>query len=169
MGLMKRVGRALLPHPLLSLLLLVLWLLLNDSVAPGHILLGAALGLLIPWFTKRFWSEQIRVRRPLLALRMALLVTFDIIIANFQVAFVVLGPRKAVKPAFLRVPLAVKGDFSITVLAAVVSMTPGTVAAEVDPERRYLLVHALSEDDPEELARKIKTRYEKPIKEILAC
>ena len=56
-----------LPHPLLSLLLLLIWLLLNDSLAPGQFLLGATLGLLIPLFTERFWPERAHFRRPFLA------------------------------------------------------------------------------------------------------
>lgn len=159
----------LLPQPLLSLLLLVIWLLLNDSLSAGQILLGASLGLLIPLFTKRFWPEMAELRRPLLALRLAGLVLYDIIIANFVVSRIVLGPSDAMKPTFVRLPLDLKGDFAVTVLIGVISLTPGTVTAELDADRRYLLVHALSEEDPESLVRQIKTRYEAPIKEILAC
>lgn len=164
-----KVGVAWLPHPLLSLLLLTIWLLLNDSLAPGQILLGAMLGLLIPLFTKRFWAEAQLLRRPLLALRLTMLVLYDIVVANFVVSRTVLGPSEAIKPAFARVPLDVTGDFAITVLAAVISLTPGTISAELDADRRHLLVHALSEDDPELLVQLIKTRYETPIKEIFTC
>lgn len=163
-----RVSR-LIPAPQLSLTLLVLWLLLNDSLAPGHILLGGVLGFLIPLFTSRFWSEPAELQRPFLFLRLVALVLFDIVVANFQLVPVVLGPRRAVKPLFVHVPLGVKGDFAITTLAAVISLTPGTVAAEVDPDRRWILVHALNEEDPEALRDKIKARYESLIKEIFAC
>jgi multicomponent K+:H+ antiporter subunit E len=153
----------------MSLLLLVIWLLLNDSLAPGQILLGTALGLLIPLFSKRFWPETAQVKQPLLALRLVARVIYDIVIANFVVSRLVLGPSDAVKPTFVRVPLDVQGDFAITALLSVISLTPGTVSAELDAEHRYVLVHALSEEDPESLIRQIKTRYEAPIKEMLAC
>ena len=55
-----------LPHPLLSLLLLLLWLLLNNSATPGHLMLGALIGLLIPRFTRRFWPERLGLARPAL-------------------------------------------------------------------------------------------------------
>lgn len=158
-----------LPHPILSLILLLLWLLLNDSAAPGHLLLGALLAVAIPLYTKRFWPEPARVRQPGLALRFAGRVLSDILVANFKVARVVLGPREAIRPRFVRVPLDVRGEIGVTVLASVVSLTPGTVSADLDAGRRNLLVHALSEDDPAELIRQIKTRYEKPIMEIFAC
>lgn len=158
-----------LPHPLLSLLLLLIWLLLNDSVAPGQVVLGGMLGLLIPLFSKRFWPERARFKRPSLALRLAGRVLLDILVANFVVARIVLGPREAVKPAFVRVPLDVRGDFAVTALLSVISLTPGTVSANLDRERRFLLIHALSEESPDSLVRQIKERYEAPIKEIFAC
>ena len=160
---------ALFPHPGLSSLLLVLWLLLNNSAAPGHLVLGALLGVLIPLFTRRFWPERLQLTNRRLMLRFAGRVLGDIIVANFVVARVVLGPRSAVQPAFVRVPLDIRDDFPVTVLASVVSLTPGTVSADIDAERCYLLVHALSVDDTEALIHDIKTRYEVPIKEIFAC
>ena len=158
-----------LPHPWLSLLLLVSWLLLNDTLSPGHILLGATLGLLIPLFTMRFWPETVAIRKPLLALRLAGIVIYDIIVANFVMSRIVLGPTMSITPAFVVVPLDVEGDFAVSVLLAVISLTPGTVSAELDAERRFLLVHALSEDDPDSLVRRIKDRYEAQIKEIITC
>jgi len=158
-----------LPHPMLSLTLLVLWILLNNSLAPGQLVLGTLLGLLIPLFSRRFWPESLALPRPFLAFRFALRVVWDIIVANFAVARIVLGPAKAVRPVFVWVPLDVEGDFALTTLLSVISLTPGTVSAYLDAERRQLLVHALSPHDPTALVRQIKTRYEAPIKEIFAC
>ena len=158
-----------LPNPLLSLLLLLLWLLLSNSATPGHLVLGALLGIMIPLFSQRFWPERFVLARPALALRFAGRVLWDIVVANFAVARVVLGPRVAIRPVFVRVPLDVQQEFAVTILASVISLTPGTVSADLDPERRYLLVHALSEDNPEALVLQIKNRYEALIKEIFAC
>lgn len=158
-----------LPHPLLSLTLLLMWLLLNNSAEPGHLLLGSLFGLLLPLFTRRFWPERVGLRRPGLALGLVLKVLWDILVANFSVARVVLGPADRLRPVFVQVPLEVKSDFAITTLASVVSLTPGTVSADLAPDRRHLLVHALSEDQPEELVRTIKARYEAPIREIFSC
>ena len=158
-----------LPHPLLSLVLLLLWLLLNNSASAGHLVLGSLLAVVIPLFTRRFWPEPARVRRPGLALRLAGRVRWDIVVANLRVARLVLGPHAAIRPRFVRVPLDVQGEVAVTVLASVISLTPGTVSADLDSERRSLLVHALSEEDPVELVRQIKSRYEAPIKEIFAC
>ena len=168
LALMNRF-QVLLPHPLLSLLLLLLWLLLNNSVSAGHLVLGAILAVLIPLYTRRFWPEPADVHRPGLALRFSGLVLWDIFLANLRMARLLLGPREAIRPGFVRVPLDVQGEVAVTVLMSVVSLTPGTVSASLDAKRRHLLVHALSEEDPTELIREIKSRYEAPIKEIFAC
>ncbi len=159
----------LLPHPGLSFFLLVLWLLLNNSAAPGHLVLGGLLGVLIPLFTRRFWPERLGLANWGLMFRFTGRVLWDIIVANFVVARVVLGPLSVVQPAFVRVPLDIHDDFPVTMLASVVSLTPGTVSADIDRERRHLLVHVLSVEDTEALAREIKARYEAPIKEIFSC
>lgn len=165
-------GFRLLPHPLTSVILLVLWLLLNDSASAGQIVLGALLGLLIPLFTQRFWPKTVPVHRPALVIRFIGRVLVDIVVANFAVARLVFRPHSAIRPAFVRVPLDVQGDFAISLLASVVSLTPGTVSAELelDAERdqRVLLVHALDLDDADQLIDEIKTRYEAPIMEIFA-
>lgn len=162
-------GSTLLPHPLLSLLLLLVWLLLNNSATAGQLLLGALLGVLIPLFTRRFWPEPVHLARPGLVFRFAGRVLWDIVVANFAVARVVLGPRSDLQPAFVRVPLDLEGDFAMTVLASVISLTPGTVCANLDAEQGYLLVHALSVDNTEALVQQIKTRYEAPLREIFSC
>jgi multicomponent K+:H+ antiporter subunit E len=70
---------------------------------------------------------------------------------------------------FVRVPLDLEGEVAVTVLTSVISLTPGTVSADLDSDNRYVLVHALSEEDPDDMIREIKTRYEAPIREIFAC
>jgi multicomponent K+:H+ antiporter subunit E len=97
------------------------------------------------------------------------LVLKDIVVANFTVARVVLGPSEAVRPVFVAVPLEVRDDFPLTLLASVISLTPGTVSADLAPDRSRLWVHALSEENPEQLVQQIKHRYETPIREIFGC
>jgi multicomponent K+:H+ antiporter subunit E len=161
--------RRLLPHPLLSALLLLCWLWLNNSVAPGHVLLGVALALGIPLFTRRFWPDPIPVRRPLRVLEYAAVVLYDIVVANLEVAVLILGPRSRLAPAFVRVPLDLRSDFAATVLASTVTLTPGTVSVEIEdgPQGRVLVVHALRCLDAAALVRTVKDRYERRLQEIL--
>jgi multicomponent K+:H+ antiporter subunit E len=164
--------RRLLPHPLLSVLLLGCWLWLNNTIAVGHVLLGAVLAVSIPFFTRRFWPDPQPVRRPLKVLELVVLVVYDIVVANLQVAVLILGPRSRLHPAYVRVPLDLRTDFAVTVLASTVTLTPGTVSVDIEPDGRggrRLVVHALRCLDPDALVQTVKTRYERRLKEILEC
>lgn len=164
--------RRLLPHPFLSLLLVVCWLWLNNTLEAGHVLLGVALGISIPYVTRRFWLEPLRIGRPLRVLEYVVLVAWDIVIANLQVAAIILGPLSRLRPAFVRVPLDLRTDFAVTALASTVTLTPGTVSVEIEDDgngRRRLVVHALRCLDADDLVRTIKERYERRLKEIFEC
>jgi multicomponent K+:H+ antiporter subunit E len=154
-------------YPLTSLMLLAVWLLLNDTVAPGHVVLGTILALAIPLFARRFWPETATLQRPRLAARFAARVLGDILVANVVVARQILWSAHALRPGFVRVPLELSSEAAITAFASVISLTPGTVSVDVDPQRRFLLVHALDLDDEQGLIDELKTRYEAPIKAIL--
>lgn len=162
-------ARRLLPHPITSITLAVCWLLLQHPMSVGHLLLGALMGILVPLFTRRFWPEHVRAGRPLTALRFIGIVLFDILVANFSVARLTMSPLTALRPGFVRLPVALDSDFAITILANTVSLTPGTVSAELSADRAHLLIHYLDCDDEAALVRSVKQRYEAPLKVIFAC
>lgn len=160
----------LLPHPLLTPALAAVWLLLNNSAAPGHIVLGLLLGWLIPLFTLRFWPEPVRIRRPWLLARLLAVVLTDIVVANLAVARRILGNPARLSPAFIEVPLDLTSDLAVSLLANTICLTPGTVSARLSEDRRTLLVHALDAPDPDAVRALIKARYEAPLKEVFeAC
>lgn len=156
----------LLPHPILSPTLACLWLLLVNSITPGQIFLGLLLGWIIPLLTLRFWPEAVTIRKPLTLLRYIGLLLIDIIMANFTVARLILGDPDRLKPIFVELPLDLTSDLAISLLANSITLTPGTVSARLSEDRRYLLVHALNEADPDALIATIKRRYERPLQEI---
>lgn len=160
----------LLPHPLLSALLVVIWLLLVNQLSFGHLLLGLILGWAVPLYTARFWPDQVHVNRPLLLLRFIGVVLYDILVANIAVAGLILGRQERLKPAFLMLPLRLETDVAISLLANTISLTPGTVSAYLSADRRCLVIHSLHVTDAEEMLETIRQRYETPLKEILeAC
>ena len=158
--------RRLLPHPWRSLGVLVLWLLLNNSLHPGHIVLGAAIGWVLPLVTARFWPATVAISRPWRVVAFTAMVIYDVIVANLRVARAVLGPVSRLRPGFARVPLDLTTDVGITVLAQTITLTPGTLSADLSPDRRTLIVHYLDEPDAESVVAGIKSRYERPLKEI---
>lgn len=169
-----------LPTPFRSLFLFMVWLLLNNSVSVGHLVLATIFAILIPILSFSFRDPQPLILKPGLALKQLLIVLYDIVVANLQVALLILGPSKKLRPAFIKVPIDLTHDMPITILASCVSLTPGTVSAEVypiaeslpkgeEPTQRYLLIHVLDLKDEEALIKQIKQRYEAPLKEIFQC
>jgi multicomponent K+:H+ antiporter subunit E len=96
-------------------------------------------------------------------------VLWDILLASIEVARLILGQANKIKPAFVEIPLDLQNPFVGTILASIVSLTPGTVSIDIDRARWVLQVHALNVNDTESLIKSIKTRYEKPLKEIFSC
>ena len=158
----------LLPMPLVSLLVFALWLLLNGTVAAGHLLLAATIAIAVPLAIAPWRPAAPRIRRPGLVVKLGLRVLADIVVANLQVARQVLGPQSALQPAFVWVPLDLVDDHAVAALAGIVTMTPGTLSADRSADGRYLLVHGLHVPDAQALVADIKARYEAPLKEIFA-
>jgi multicomponent K+:H+ antiporter subunit E len=161
--------RWLLPHPGLSGLLLVVWVLMANTVTAGGVLLGAALALALPKFTQPFWPDRPRVRFGRALASYVVIVLFDILVANFQVARLILFRRnRDLRARWLVVPIDLTTPEAVTVLAGTISLTPGTVSSDVSADGRHLLVHALDvADEAAEVAR-IKTRYEARLLRIFA-
>jgi multicomponent K+:H+ antiporter subunit E len=161
--------RWLLPFPLLTLTALLLWLALAPAITLGQALLGGVVALLVPWLTAKFWPDRPTLLRPLSGLRLFLIVVFDILVANWAVARLVVGPLDRLHPAFLDIPLDLRDPFVATILGSIVSLTPGTVSVDVDTEHWVLRVHALDAHDEQAVITTIKDRYETPLREIFAC
>ncbi len=162
-------GRRWLQSPLLSVVIMLTWLVANNSVDPGHLILGAALGVVLPIATRPFLLDAPSLARPSRALALLGVFAWDVLVANFRVAALVLGSNERLRPAFVEVPLDLEDDFAIAVLASMITLTPGTLSALFREGDGVLVVHALDVDDPDGIVRQIKQRYEAPLKEALGC
>ena len=158
--------RRLFPAPLMSAVLLVAWLLLNNSLHPAHWALGVLFAYAIPRWTEPLRPERPRIRRWGVVVRLGLVVLWDIVLSNIEVARRILGPEAAIKPRFVWVPLSIRDPHGIASLAGIITMTPGTLSAELADDHRHLLVHAFNVEDESELIASIKSRYEAPLMEI---
>ena len=164
---MTRAVRWLLPHPLLTILLAVVWVLLQNKITAGMAVFGIILGIIIPRATAIWWPDRPKGFRMGRMITYSFLVMWDIIVANIQVAWIVLTvPNKKLKPAWIVIPLELKQPEAITVLAGTITLTPGTVSADLSDEGHSLLVHVLHTDDPDSVRDEIKSRYERRLKEI---
>lgn len=158
--------KSIFPHPLLSVALWLIWLLLNNTVALGHVVLGALLAIFIPWFSAGFWQEKVTIRRPLLLAKFVCVVIYQILIANMMVARLILTNQEKLHPGFLSVPLELTSPIAISLLANTISLTPGTVSCDLSEDQKSLLIHALHIEDADAIITEIKQLFEKPLKEI---
>jgi len=159
--------RKIVPHPYLTLLLIVVWQMLVNKVTPGNLLLGAILGVAIPLITAPYWPNTPRLRSFPRIVEYVLVVLWDICVANVQVAMIVLFKANAdTRPAWVTIPLEIRTPEAITVLAGTITMTPGTVSSDLSADGRSLLVHCLDAPDPDAVRDDIKARYERRLKEI---
>lgn len=159
--------KRLLPAPLLSVALFVLWLLLNLSVSPGNLLLGAALGVLAPILMAPLRPQHAHIRRPLVVARLIARVGLDVIVSNLLVARGVLraGSRPP-RSAFVHIPLAMRDAHGLAALSMITTVVPGTVWSELALDRSVLLLHVFDLEDEAAFIEHFKHTYERPLMEI---
>jgi len=156
-----------LPYPLLSLALLVLWLLLNQSVSAGHIVLGSVIAILASWVMAALRPEKPRIRRPGAVLRLAGMVLLDILRSNIAVGRIIVRSQEpGVNAGFLTIPLDLRSRHGLAVLSIIITSTPGTIWVNYDDAKGTLLLHVLDLVDETAWIRLIKGRYEQRLMEI---
>jgi len=152
----------------LFFVLLLLWLVLNESLAPGHVLLGAAIALSGVAVYSTLEPSAVRVRgRPLALLRLIVLVIEDVVRSNFAVARIVLGLGSRNRTAgFLSLPLELRHPGGLTVIACIITATPGTSWVRYDEMQNAVTIHVLDLTDEDMWIRLFKERYERLLLEI---
>ena len=156
-----------LPHPGLTVMLIVVWMLLLNGLSWGGLVLAVVFGIAIPLLTSRFWPGQPRVHFGPALWGYVGIVLWDIVVANFQVAWIILFRRnRDLRSRWLVIPTELRSPEAITTLAATISLTPGTVSSDISADGRALLVHILDVDDPDAEIARIKHRYERRLMRI---
>ncbi len=157
----------LVPHPILSALVALVWVMSANAASLGSLVMGVIVGLAVPLATRAFWPDRPRLRNTWLVADYVAIVLWDIVLSNIEVARLILSRRgDSLKSRFVTVPLDITAPEAIAVLAGTITMTPGTVTADLSADGRSLLVHCLETADPEATVAAIKHRYERRLKEI---
>lgn len=159
--------KRLFPHPLLTLGLILIWMLLINEIHLGSFVLASLLGIAIPLITAPWWPDRAPIRNFPALLGYILLVLWDIVVANIVVARIILFYRSdRIKSAWVTVPLDLRSPEAISLLMGTITMTPGTVTADMSACGRALLIHSLHAPEPEAVVTEIKSRYEARLKRI---
>ncbi|MGB3462839.1 MAG: Na+/H+ antiporter subunit E [Rhodanobacter lindaniclasticus] len=155
-----------LPHPLLSVLLALIWLIFNQSVSPGTVLLGIVFGIVLGRMLDLLDPPKARLRHYPLLLRLFVRVVLDIVRSNLAVALIVLFGRRPMHSGFVAIPLQLTDRYGLAVLSCIITSTPGTIWVSYDSSANILLIHVLDLVDEADWIDSIKQRYERPLLEI---
>jgi multicomponent K+:H+ antiporter subunit E len=159
--------KTLAPAPLTSAALFALWLLLARSVSAGQVVLALVLALGVPLLTTGLRPSKVRVRHPLTIARYLLVVGYDVLRSNIEVAWGVVVWRWRPRHAkFVIVPLELRDPMGLAALSMVTTVVPGTVWSELALDRSALLLHVWDLRDEPAFIAHFKARYEQPLKEI---
>jgi multisubunit Na+/H+ antiporter MnhE subunit len=162
-----------LPNFWLNFGLAVLWCLLVEEVSIAAFAVGYAVGAVVLVFSRRLTRagtssprRAFQAGKIVAFTKLAVYFIYELIVANLQVSWVIIRPRLRVQPAIIRLPIELEHDLSITALANIISLTPGTLTVDVAADRKSLVIHCLNVDDTEQAKRAIKERIEAPLKEL---
>ncbi len=156
-----------LPHPIYTLFLALGWMILREGYGVGDFVAGYVMAALVVFVCRNFFLQPVRIRRPFEWSRMLLVFAREVIAANVQVAWIVIRPRLKIQPAAIQLPLDLRDDVSITALANMITLTPGTWTIDVAPDRSALYVHCLSAPDVDAVKKQIKEQFEAPLKQTI--
>ncbi len=155
-------GSSILPRLTLNITLAFTWCLLHDEISLHQFLIGYLVGIgAMLFFSRSFGREWRYIRRVLMGFRLLGFFIKELVVANIDVVKQVLAPRLNVRSGILAYPLEVRHDILITLLANMITLTPGTLSVEVSPDRRFLFIHFLDIEDIEAEKQKIKDGFER--------
>jgi multicomponent Na+:H+ antiporter subunit E len=151
----------------LNVFLALVWAAATGNFDPANLLLGFAIGFIVVVFAQRAVGSTNYGRKFILVFRFALFFIYELFKANVRVAYDVITPSQYMRPGVVAIPLSVKTDTEITLLANLISLTPGTLSLDVSDDKSVLYLHAMFVDDPDELRHEIKAGFERRVIEVL--
>jgi multicomponent K+:H+ antiporter subunit E len=155
------VIRRLIPYPGLAAALFVMWLLLAQSVSPGQLLLAASIAIIATRAMLFLQPRPARVRDWRKAFKLAGIVAIDIIRSNLAVASIIVSNRADRTSSFIQLQLELRNEVALTILALIITATPGTAWVQFDRTTGFLLIHVFDLVDEDEWISLLKARYEK--------
>jgi multicomponent Na+:H+ antiporter subunit E len=147
-------------------LLLAFWL---GGLTPRNLVVGLVAGYLLLWLVARFQRKQVKyfIKTPLFFSFLAYY-AWELLKSNAVILYEILTPGLDMRPGVIGIPIRAKTDLEITILANLITMTPGTLSLDISPDRRTLYIHAMYIHDPEALRKDIQENLERRVLELLA-
>jgi len=151
---------------LMNLLLALAWITLTGNFVLSNFVVGFVLGYVILWLVQNPEEPSSYFSKVREVVRLLSFFLWELIKANLRVAYDVLTPRHYMRPGVVAIPLDVETDIEITLLANLITLTPGTLSLDLSTDRRVLYVHGMHIEDVEAFRRHIKEGFERRIQEV---
>lgn len=151
---------------LLNILLAFTWMFLKNEYSGNTFIIGYILGLLILIVFRHFFNERFYMLRVYAVMKLVLLFFRELILSNIAVLKVILKPRLTITPGIFALETKLTKDWEITILANLITLTPGTLVVNVSADNKTLYIHAMDLADKQEAIDNIKNTFEKAIMEV---
>lgn len=151
---------------LLNFILAFVWMFLKTSYSPASFFVGYFFGLLIIYIFRRFFTSRFYLLRVVAVVNLVYIFIKELFLSNIAVLKAVLRPKLNIKPGIFAFPTELKADWEITMLANLITLTPGTLVVDVSPDNKILYVHAMDISDADEAIQSIKNTFEQAIMEV---
>jgi len=152
---------------LLNILLAIAWMLLTGELTAENFIEGLIIGYIILWVSKAALGGTKYFKKIPKAISFFFYFVKELIVANLKVAFDIITPKDYMKPGIVAVPLDAETDMEITLLANLITLTPGTLSLDVSNDKKVLYIHTLYLDNTEKFRSEIKEGMEKRLLEVL--
>lgn len=151
---------------LLNSLLAFTWMFVEGSMETSTFIIGYLLGMLVIFFMRRFFSTRFYLYRIFSIIKLILIFLRELLLSNLAVLKVILQPKLNIRPGIFSMETKLKTDWEVTLLANLITLTPGTLVVDVSPDNKILYVHAMDIEDAEEAIEDIRGSFEKAIMEV---
>lgn len=150
----------------LNTVIAIMWAVLWNSYTGVDFLLGYLVGIFILFVLRRFLHFDFYMRRVFAAFKLIALFIKELIMSNIDVVKVLLSPKFEIEPGIIEVPTQLKSDWELTLLASLISLTPGTLSMDFSEDKKSIFVHSIHVPDKEQMIREIHETFEKAIMEV---
>ncbi|GGD04188.1 Na+/H+ antiporter subunit E [Pontibacillus salipaludis] len=150
----------------LNIIIAIMWTFLQESYTFGSFFSGYLFGILLLFTLQRFIPDEFYMKRFLKIVSLILLFIKELLLSNVTILKWVYKPKLDMEPGIFAVPVDLKSNWEITLLANLITLTPGTLSIAISNDHSYIYVHAMNIEDVESEINSIKESFERAIKEV---